>query len=546
MRVRGARARAARTRSRTSCWAARSTLYWVLVVAVLAYAASYFARGFLAGHHRFELYGGLVFMEATSRLMFALAVTVGIASGQAAVALGIAAAPLVSLVGGARWRWAARTSPSRRDTGPADDEGEFTLSKGAGFAVAVLLIMLAEQTFLNAGPLLVKATEGGAAGAALAGFTFNVLLIARAPLQLFQAIQTSILPHLTRLRAGGEDDPFRRSVYVTLMAIAGFAAAVALVMAAAGPALMDLVFGGDGSYERGGLVIIAVGMGLYLAAATLNQAALARGHTVAGRGVLGGIGAGLRRLPADGGDGRPRAAGRAGLHRRGGGARLGPVRAVPRGRTDGHPRPLERAARLGQRRLHLRGGGRPARRALGGGHAARPAAAGHRARRGPRRRHCPPGPRHDRGGRGPRRADRPTSTRPARSRSRRPRPPRAGRAGSTGRRPTPSPPAWCAGPTATTACGVFPGELEEGVFAARGEASAGRRGRCGRRWTAPASAPVANFGEGPPDRAGTAARGQVERLPSRRRGAGPLSLADRHRGPQARGSLGLGRPARAR
>ena len=65
------------------------------------------------------------------------------------------------------------------------------------------------------------------------------------------------------------------------MAIAGFAGVVALVMAVIGPALMDLVFGGDGTYERGGLVIIAVGMGLYLAAATLNQAALARGHTVA-------------------------------------------------------------------------------------------------------------------------------------------------------------------------------------------------------------------------------------------------------------------------
>jgi O-antigen/teichoic acid export membrane protein len=258
------------------------TLYWILVATVLAYAVSYFARGFLAGHHRFELYGGLVFMEATSRLMFALAVTVGIASGQAAVALGIAAAPLVSLVVVplALGRH-ARTPEAVRDTAPSDDEGVFTLSKGAGFAVAVLVIMLAEQTFLNAGPLLVKATEAGAAGAALAGFTFNVLLIARAPLQLFQAIQTSILPHLTRLRAGGEHDPFKRSVHLTLLAIAGFAASVALVMAVIGPTLMDLVFGDDGDYERSGLVIIAVGMGLYLAAATLNQAALARGHTVA-------------------------------------------------------------------------------------------------------------------------------------------------------------------------------------------------------------------------------------------------------------------------
>jgi O-antigen/teichoic acid export membrane protein len=160
---------------------------------------------------------------------------------------------------------------------PAAAEPEFTLAHGTGFAVAVLLIMLSEQTFLNAGPLLVEAGEG-TRGAALAGFTFNVLLIARAPLQLFQAVQTSILPHLTRLRASGETDPFRRSVNLTLTAIAGFAACVALVMLAAGPFLMDLVFGGDFDYERGGLVLISLGMGLYLAAATLNQALLAHGR----------------------------------------------------------------------------------------------------------------------------------------------------------------------------------------------------------------------------------------------------------------------------
>ena len=46
-----------------------AALYWVLVVGVLAYAASYFARGFLAGHQRFELYGLLVFLEAISRVL---------------------------------------------------------------------------------------------------------------------------------------------------------------------------------------------------------------------------------------------------------------------------------------------------------------------------------------------------------------------------------------------------------------------------------------------------------------------------------------------
>jgi O-antigen/teichoic acid export membrane protein len=254
-----------------------SSLYTILIVAVLAYAASYFARGFLAGHHRFGLYGGLVLMEASSRFLFALAVTVGIATGETAVALGIAAAPIVSL---AVVPWALgrrlRAQPAVTEAGE-EDEGAFTLAHGSGFAIAVLLIMLSEQTFLNAGPLLVKANEG-ARGAALAGFTFNVLLIARAPLQLFQAIQTSILPHLTRLRASGETDPFRRSVNVTLTAIAGFAGCVALVMLAIGPWLMGLVFGGDFHYARGGLVLVSIGMGLYLSAATLNQALLAHGR----------------------------------------------------------------------------------------------------------------------------------------------------------------------------------------------------------------------------------------------------------------------------
>src|SRR3954447_399041 len=119
-----------------------STLYWVLVVGTLAYAASYFARGWLAGHERFGLYGGLVFLESTSRFLFALAVAVGIASGQNVVALGIAAAPFVSLFvvpwafrrhGRAEAEAAATAPPAtkRADTG-------LSMSHGMGFAVSVL------------------------------------------------------------------------------------------------------------------------------------------------------------------------------------------------------------------------------------------------------------------------------------------------------------------------------------------------------------------------------------------------------------------------
>jgi O-antigen/teichoic acid export membrane protein len=258
----------------------KNTLYYVLVVAVLCYAASYFARGYLAGSRMFGLYGGLVFIESVARCMFALAVAVGIASGANITALGIAAAPLLSLVVvpwalGRRIRSDAE-EPREMGGEPDATEPEFTLAHGAGFAVAVLLIMLCEQAIYNAGPLLIKATESPAAEAsALAGFAFNVLLIARAPLQLFQAVQTSILPHLTTLSATGETDPFRRSVQVTLIAIGLFAGGVALAMAALGPTIMHLAFGGNFDYPRGGLVMIALGMGFYLSAATLNQAALA-------------------------------------------------------------------------------------------------------------------------------------------------------------------------------------------------------------------------------------------------------------------------------
>ena len=245
-------------------------LYWILVAGVLAYAASYFARGYLAGHQQFGLYGGLVFLEACSRCAFALAVLVGIASGQTAVALGMAAAPFVSLV-------VVPAAFSRRAQPPAAGErkaakDELGLGRGGRFALAVFAVMLAEQTLLNAAVLAVDVTEAGAA----AGFVFNVLLIARAPLQLFQAIQGSLLPHLAGLEATAGREEFARAIRVTVLAIAGFAGAVALGLLAIGPFAMDLLFEDTYTYGRFGLALIAVGMGAHLIAGTLNQAALAR------------------------------------------------------------------------------------------------------------------------------------------------------------------------------------------------------------------------------------------------------------------------------
>jgi O-antigen/teichoic acid export membrane protein len=243
-----------------------AALYWILFVAVLAYAASYFARGWLAGHQWFGLYGGLVLLEATSRLLFALAVAVGIAEGQSAVALGMAAAPFVSLV-------VVPLAFARRPAAGTRREDELGVARGGRFAVAVLAIMIAEQTLLNAAVLTTDLT---AENAAVAGFVFNVLLIARAPLQLFQAVQGSLLPHLAGLEARADRAAASRAVRVTMLAIAGFALAMATGLLAIGPWVMDLLFDDAATYGRWGLALVALGMGFHLMAGTLNQAALAR------------------------------------------------------------------------------------------------------------------------------------------------------------------------------------------------------------------------------------------------------------------------------
>jgi O-antigen/teichoic acid export membrane protein len=269
-------------------------LYWILVVGTLAYAASYFARGWLAGHQRFGLFGGLVLMESISRVAFALAVAVGITSGQTAVALGIAAAPFVSLVVVPVAFARSSSPPSHVFDGPITvDEADaalagpgtegvqevsahddLSLRRGGHFAIWVSGIMLAEQTLLNAAVLTVDVT---AADAALAGIVFNVLLIARAPLQLFQAIQTSLLPHLTGLEATAGHEAFAHAIRVTVLAITAFAAAVALGLLLLGPFVMEnVLFGQNYSYGRVGLAMIGVGMGLHLISGALNQAALAR------------------------------------------------------------------------------------------------------------------------------------------------------------------------------------------------------------------------------------------------------------------------------
>jgi len=262
------------------------TLYWVFFSSVLFYAASYFARGFLAGQQRFGLFVALILSESCFRTIFAVLVAVSILSGQSAVAIGITAAPALSLlvVPFAFARRARQEAPGENSSSVSDrnltlseSDEEFSFREGGGFAAAVLVIMFSEQAFLNAGPLITRGLQGAAA----AGFIFNVLMLARAPLQLFQSVSTSILPHLTKLHAAKSEDSrreFAKTVRVVLLGIAAFTALVVAVVLIAGPQAMQIAFSKKFTYDRSGLLLVAVGMGLYLCSVTVNQACIAQGQ----------------------------------------------------------------------------------------------------------------------------------------------------------------------------------------------------------------------------------------------------------------------------
>ncbi len=254
------------------------TLYWVFFSAVLFYAASYFARGFLAGSKRFGLFVALILSESCFRTIFAVLVAVSLLSGQSAVAIGIVAAPALSLMvvpfafaRRAKREEAAASQPS------SDEDTSVSMAKGGGFAAAVLVIMFSEQAFLNAGPLVIRGLQGAAA----AGFIFNVLMIARAPLQLFQAVSTSILPHLTSLHTSeepGSENEFHRTVRMVLLGLVAFTALALVFMAAVGPTAMQIAFSNKFTYDREGLLLVTLGMGLYLGSVTVNQACIAQGQ----------------------------------------------------------------------------------------------------------------------------------------------------------------------------------------------------------------------------------------------------------------------------
>lgn len=248
----------------------RAALTIALMVGLAGYGASYFARGVAGGVRWFGGYGLVLLADGVIRMLVAMPL-IFIASP----ALAAAAIAAAAVSGAVAPLFSRRRSALKRLEGQPGEA--YPIGSAVRFAAPAAVIAGCEQILVSGGPLLVL-IAGGPDAAAAAGVLFAATLMVRAPVFLFQGVQASLLPNLATYEANGDSARLHRATALTVGAIATLAGALALGALAGGPWLMTLLFGDGFVATRLDLVLLALGVGGFLAACTFNQALLARGH----------------------------------------------------------------------------------------------------------------------------------------------------------------------------------------------------------------------------------------------------------------------------
>jgi O-antigen/teichoic acid export membrane protein len=248
----------------------------MLVVGIAGYGGSYFVRGVIGGRRHYAGYGILLLADGGVRVALVLPLFVVASSSLAAAALAGAAlagaiAPLVYRGGRAALR-----QPPVTAAAPA---APVSAGRLARFAGPVGLVAAGDQILLSGGPVLVM-LHGGPGASKAAGLVFAATMLVRAPAYLFQGISAALLPNLTTMLANRDEGGFRRAVTRTVTVLAAFSGAMAIGALAVGPHVMHVLYGSGFDATRGDLALLSLGAGGYLVAATLSQAALARGEAV--------------------------------------------------------------------------------------------------------------------------------------------------------------------------------------------------------------------------------------------------------------------------
>lgn len=253
----------------------------MLLVGVAGYGGSYFVRGLVGGRRWYSGYGVLLLADGGVRLALVLPLYVWASTSLAAAALAAAAisgavAPLLLRDRAAITRLAGTAAGA-----------PFRLRSAAGFAASTTVVAAGDQVLVSGGPVLVM-LHGGPHASKAAGIVFAATMLVRAPAYLFQGVGAALLPNLTTMLAQDDEHGFRRAVARTVAVLAAFGGVMVLGAFAAGPTVMDVLYGHGFDAGRTELALLAAGAGAYLVAATLSQAALARDEAVGAAAIWAG------------------------------------------------------------------------------------------------------------------------------------------------------------------------------------------------------------------------------------------------------------------
>jgi O-antigen/teichoic acid export membrane protein len=219
---------------------------------MVAMAAQYLTRGLFSGTGRFGWYSAQLGLEGLVRIGGCVALLIAGVHTAGPYAWVLAVAPMASLL---------LTVPGARGglrSGPSARWAEVSVNLGW-----LLISAICAQAVANAAMVALQllAPHSDTAGKFLAAF-----VIARIPLFLFQAVQATLIPGLTRALAARDHTGFHRELsrvlLVTgLVGVAGVAGAALL-----GPWALQLAFGRAFDLGRADIVVLALSTGLYMLA----------------------------------------------------------------------------------------------------------------------------------------------------------------------------------------------------------------------------------------------------------------------------------------
>jgi O-antigen/teichoic acid export membrane protein len=242
-----------------------TTMVAVLGGATVALAVTAVSRGTLAGLGRFGSYGRQLAVDGGLRVLLACAL--GAAGARTPVPYGLIliAAPLLAV--------AVTLRPLLAQLHPGPPADWRAMGGRLGLLIATMLLA---QVVINVAVINVRLLSPG--DPALTGALLAAVVLARVPLFVFTAVQTSLLPGLCGALAAGERARYRlllgrTCAAVTVLGLVGGVPAIIL-----GPWLTRVLFAARPVLGSAAFAWLAAGTLCYMLALVLGQGVLALGR----------------------------------------------------------------------------------------------------------------------------------------------------------------------------------------------------------------------------------------------------------------------------